>query len=82
MKSIFFVILAVVLSVPFAASANTNNGCGLGYAPRTRFTHEMKKLYNPPFFVHAEIDRDGKLEGRSDSVAMLRHDICVENKGL
>ncbi len=82
MKSIFFVILGVALSIPFAASVNTNNRCGLGYAPRTRFTHEMKKFYTPPFFVAADMDRDGKPEGRSDSIAMFRHDICVENKGL
>ncbi len=76
-------IIAVVAVFGLAVSiASANEGCGLGYAPRSRFSLELKKLYTPPFFVHAEIDRDGKLEGRSDSIAMLRHDICVVNKGL
>lgn len=79
MKYIIAILAVFSLSVSLALA---NEGCGLGYAPRSRFPLEIKKLYTPPFFVAAEIDGDGKLEGRSDSIAMLRHDLCVAEKGL
>ena len=78
MKYIIAILAVFSLSVSLASA----NGCGLGFAPRSRFPLEIKKLYTPPFFVAAEIDGDGKLEGRSDSIAMLRHDLCVAEKGL
>lgn len=78
MKSLI-IGLAIVFSL-WAGVVSANNGCGLGYAPRSRFSLEWKKYYTPPFFVVYGIDGDGKVEGRADSWAMYYHDLCVETK--
>lgn len=81
-KTLMAIFLGLVLIGGASAQlfADTGNGCGLGYAPRSHMDAEQKHRWTPPLFVRAEIDGDGKVEGRSDSVAMAMHRRCVEER--
>lgn len=78
----------IILAVVFLLGANValaapekpkGNGCGLGAFLLVR-TGSQQLRNQPPGFVRGELDRDGKVEGRSDSVAFRLHEVCLENK--
>lgn len=73
------VITLLLASPTLALLPEQSNGCGLGKLPVVKWGTQQLR-HGPPPMVAGDFDRDGKLEGRSDSPAMARHDRCVENK--
>lgn len=63
----------------FAATGGYPNGAGCGIGSFVLVRAGMQQLrHTHPMFIDMEPDHDGRLEGRSDTFYMVRHEVCID----